>query len=133
MEMKTRKFKLFIFLLLGLGLIPTVVSLGMFDLKSLVFTLIPWALSGLIFLTFFFPKDVVKNNIAFIFSFIARYVLILISLLLPMLIYAFVPGFKTGVSYFWFFASFAIVMLSNLLATIYSASDKILRKDKSND
>lgn len=125
MRSSQRKIVVYLSINTLLGLIPTIIALCLQMWHALSFTIIPFFFSHFIFLSFFYPRDIQNHKFLFYISIISRYTMIISSLLIPMLIYKFVPGYSQETSYYWFFASFAIILFSYILTIIYSATDKI--------
>lgn len=93
-----------------------------------MFTFLPIPFCSWIYFSFFYPKDVQAHVGGLFLSIFTRFICMVISMLVPAIIWKFVPAYQ-GVSYYWLFFPFAEVML----VYGFSILNNILDKKKGNE
>lgn len=89
--------------------------------KEILFFLFPLPFALIIFFSFLFPRKVLGHGFKLFLSIFIRYLAIIISILVPTLIWYFIPNFK-DVSAYYIFASFDIVLVTYIISIVCNLS-----------
>ncbi len=92
------------------ALISGIILLCIGHIPESMFAFLPIPFCSWVYFSFFYPKDVQAHAGGLFLSIFSRFLCMVASLLLPALIWKFVPAYK-DISYFWLFFPFAEVML----------------------
>lgn len=126
LSMKNLFNKRFYFYLITL-LIPLIIGIVLLILgkaKETVFAFIPIVFCTWTFFSFFYPKDVQKHTFLLVLVIVSRFLCNLLSLLIPALIWKFVPDFSETVSYYFFLLPLGLIMVTYICSVTCNMLDK---------
>ena len=124
MKKHLSKRSIFAIIISAVILLTGVILLCMGKMKESVFAFIPFPFCIWTFFSFYYPKDVQKHTGLLFLSIASRFICNLISMLIPALIWKFVPSFYNSISGYWILLPFIEIMLTYISYTATNILEK---------
>ena len=124
MKKHLSKRYIFVIIISAVILLTGVILLCMGKMKESVFAFIPFPFCIWTFFSFYYPKDVQKHTGFLFLSIASRFICNLISILVPALIWKFVPSFNDSISGYWILLPFIEIMLTYIAYTVTNILEK---------
>lgn len=110
--------------LTAITLITGIILLCLGRWKESIFAFLPFPFCTWTFWSFYYPKDIQKNVPVLVLTIVSRFTCNVISMVVPAVMWRFVPSFHDSVSYYWILMPFIEVMIAYALYAVANITEK---------